>query len=72
MTKGEVEYAERQALNQFDEWIDSTGALSRGSGWYYEAQSIVKDAVNVGIMSALKISFRFEDGELMREEIKHD
>ena len=48
MTKGELEYAIRQALNQFDKWNNSTGALAKGSGWYYEAQSCIEDAVKIG------------------------
>ena len=48
MNKGELEYATRQALNNFDKWIDSTGALAKGSGWYYEAQGCIEDAVKIG------------------------
>lgn len=48
MTKGEVEYAIRKALNNFDEWNDCTGALSKGSGWYYEAQKCIEDSVRIG------------------------
>lgn len=48
MTKGEVEYAIRKALNNFDAWNDSTGALSKGSGWYSEAQGCIEDAVRIG------------------------
>jgi hypothetical protein len=48
MTKGELEYAIRQALNNFDKWIECTGALSKGTSWYYEAQGCIEDAVKIG------------------------
>ena len=48
MTKGELDYAIRQALNKFDDWNDSTGALAKGTSWYYEAQGCIEDAVRIG------------------------
>jgi hypothetical protein len=48
LTKGEVNFAIRQALNNFDEWIDCTGALPKGTSWYYEAQGCIEDAVKIG------------------------
>ncbi|WHH58462.1 hypothetical protein [Petroclostridium sp. X23] len=48
MTKGEVDYAIRQALNNFDKWNDCTGAITKGTCWYYEAQACIEDAVRIG------------------------
>lgn len=48
MTKGEVEYAIRQALNNLDKWNDVAGCFPRGTGYYYEMQAIVEDAVKIG------------------------
>jgi len=54
MTKGEIESAERRALNIFDEWNDCTGVAERNTGYYYELQGVVKDAVHCGIQEALR------------------
>jgi hypothetical protein len=48
MNKGEVDYAVRQALNNFDKWNDVTGFVMRGTGYYYELQSLIEDAVRIG------------------------
>jgi hypothetical protein len=48
VTQGELDYAIRQALNNFDRWNDTTGAVAKGSGWYYEMQSCIEDAVRIG------------------------
>jgi hypothetical protein len=48
VTKGELEYAIRQALNNLDKWNDTTGCFHKGTGYYYEMQSIVEDAVKIG------------------------
>jgi hypothetical protein len=48
MNKGELDYAIRQALNNFDKWIDSTGALGKGTSYYFEAQGCIEDAVRIG------------------------
>jgi hypothetical protein len=48
MNKGELEYATRQALNIFDKWIDCTGALHKGTSWYFECQGCIEDAVKIG------------------------
>jgi hypothetical protein len=46
--KGEFDYAIRQAFNVFDNWIDATGALPKGTSYYYEAQGCIEDAVKIG------------------------
>ena len=48
MTKGEVDYAIRQALNDFDEWNDVACVVVKGSGYYYELQAVIEDAVRIG------------------------
>lgn len=53
MTKGEVETAVRKAYNQLDIWNDVTGAVQPDSGYYYELQAVIEDAVHIGIQMAL-------------------
>ena len=48
MTSGELGYAVRQALNNFDKWNNVTSFVSRGDPYYYEIQGIIEDAVNIG------------------------
>lgn len=52
MTKGEVEYAERRALNLFDKWNDVTGFVPKFTSYYYELQGIITDAVHCGAQGA--------------------
>lgn len=54
MKKGQVESAERRALNIFDNWNDITGCFVKHSGYYYEMQSVIEDAVHCGIQEALQ------------------
>ncbi len=53
MKTGQVEKAERIALNQFDKWNDVTGFVQDDSGYYYELQAVIKDAVHIGIQMAV-------------------
>lgn len=48
MTKGEQDYAIRQALNNFDTWNDVTGCFTKGESYYYEMQGVIEDAVKIG------------------------
>ena len=48
MTKGELDYAIRQAFNHFDEWNHVTGFVPMGCGYYYEIQGIIEAAVKIG------------------------
>lgn len=52
-TKGEVDFAIRRALNKFDEWNDCTGVIPKFSGYYYEMQAVIEDAVHCGFQQAL-------------------
>ena len=67
MTKGEVQEAERLALNELDKWNDITGFVQKHTGYYYELQGIIEDAVHVGIQMALngKVD-RKKDGTIKR------
>ena len=53
MKRGEMDYAKRMALNSFDKWNDSTGFFEKGTSYYYEVQSVIEDAVKIGIKVAL-------------------
>jgi hypothetical protein len=55
MTKGEVSRAVRDALHRLNEWQDVTGAL-HGS-YESEVESIVEDAVHIGIRAALGLPY---------------
>jgi len=48
MTKGEVDYAIRLSLNNFDEWNDVTCQFTKGDSYYYEIQGVIEDAVRIG------------------------
>jgi hypothetical protein len=52
MNKGELEYAIRMALNNFDQWVDATGALAKGTSYYFECQGVIEDAVKIGSIVA--------------------
>lgn len=66
MTRGEVQQAERDALHRLDEWNKVTGTLV--GGYVGEVESLVLDAVHIGIRSALKLPFiGLEDKDLRKE-----
>lgn len=48
MNKGEIDFAIRQALNNFDKWNDIVGYVQKGTGYYYEIQVLIEDAVRIG------------------------
>ncbi len=52
MTTGELENAERRALNIIDKWNDVTGFVVKNTGYYYELQGIITDAVKCGAQAA--------------------
>ncbi len=66
MKLGEVRSAVRRALNLFDKWNDYVGLVRKHTGYYYELQSIIEDAVHCGIQQALN-DFKVLDSE---KEIK--
>lgn len=52
MTRGELQNAKRRALNIFDDWVNVTGVVGVGTGYYYELQSLIEDAVECGAQAA--------------------
>ena len=54
MKKGQVKSAIRRALNLFDKWNDVTGYVTKHTGYYYEMQAVIEDAVHCGIQEALQ------------------
>jgi hypothetical protein len=70
MQKGQVDKAERLALNAFDKWNDCTGLIPEASGYYYEAQACIIDAVHIGIQMALQGRVNFDgEGNVDKERI---
>ena len=69
MKLGIVKEAERIALNNLDKWNDVTGFVQKHTGYYYEIQAIIEDAVHIGIQMALKEKVLFdEEGNIKHEE----
>lgn len=52
MKAGEVKDAERKALNVLEKWNETTGVFDVGSGYWYEIQAVIEDAVHIGIQMA--------------------
>ncbi len=48
MKLGELDFAIRKALDNFDNWNDYTGVFYKGESYWYEIQSVVEDAVKIG------------------------
>jgi len=52
MKVGELKNAERRALNLLDKWLNVTGVVGINSGYYYELQGLMEDAVKCGAQAA--------------------
>lgn len=52
--------------DELDKWNDSTGVFPNDSGYYYEIQSVIEDAVHIGIQMAIYGNVEYEDGEVKR------
>jgi hypothetical protein len=52
MTQGELAGAVRRAFNLFDQWNDVTGFVTPNTGYYYELQGVIEDAVKCGAQAA--------------------
>lgn len=52
MTQGELDSAIRRALNLFDAWNDVSGLVAKHTGYYYELQAVIEDAVHCGVQAA--------------------
>lgn len=61
MKKGLVNEAERIALNQLDKWNDIAGFVKKHTGYYYEVQGLIEDAVHIGIQMALNEKVDFDE-----------
>lgn len=66
MNKGEVEYAERRALQLFDDWNEATGVFVPRAGYYFEVVACIEDAVHCGVQMALNKEINIKNGELVR------
>jgi hypothetical protein len=51
-TVGRLEYAKRYALNLFDKWNDVTDFPTKHTSYYYEIQSLIEDAAEIGFAVA--------------------
>lgn len=71
MNVGQVEYAERKAMELFDQWNDVTGVFRTGSSYYSEMVGCIEDAVHIGIQMALKGKVSIVDGRVVRGD-PHD
>lgn len=61
MTKGEVNKAVREALHRLDEWNETTGCLV--GSYQGEAESIVEEAVHIGIRAAMDLPYIGIEGD---------
>lgn len=52
MKVGELKNAEHRALNLLDNWLDVTVLVDINSGYYYELQGLMEDAVKCGVQAA--------------------
>lgn len=66
MNKGQVDYAERKAMELFDMWNDITGIFTPGTGYYGEIKACIIDAVHVGIQMAIHERVNIKDGNVIR------
>lgn len=55
MKQGELDNARRRALNLFDNWNNTTGFVEEHTGYYYELQGLIEDAVRCGVQAALGV-----------------
>lgn len=61
MERGLVQEAERIAFNQLDKWNDITGFIDKHTGYYYEIQGLIQDAVHIGIQMSLNKEVEFDE-----------
>jgi len=61
MTKGIIKDAERTALNVLDKWNNTANVVEPHTGYYYELQAVIEDAVHIGIQAALFGTVRLDD-----------
>jgi hypothetical protein len=56
--KGVLDDAERRALHIFERWNRVTGAVTEHTSWYFELQSVIRDAVHCGAQAAAGVRER--------------
>lgn len=61
MKRGLVQEAERIAFNELDKWNDITGFIDKHTGYYYEIQGLIQDAVHIGIQMSLNEKVEFDE-----------
>ena len=62
-------YVMDTAKNIFDAWNDVTGALVKGTSWYYELESVIEDIVKLSFGAG--VLYR-EEAEEKLKELKED
>ena len=66
MNEGQVDYAERKAMELFDEWNNCTGIFIPGTSYYAEIEACIIDAVHCGIQMTLFNKIQIEDGIVIK------
>ena len=66
MNNGQVKFAERKAMELFDQWNECVGMFVPGTGYYGEIEACIIDAVHCGIQMALYNKINIEDGSVIR------
>jgi len=59
-----LERAQRTNNRLFDAWNDSTGLFPKNTGYRYEIESLLEDAVQIGYEAALKIPHKPSDYDI--------
>ncbi len=78
MTRGELEFAKRKALEVFDKWVEVTGVVSKCDSYYYELCSVIEDAVDIGARVACDDTdiqvedYWNDDGEQRKSAVTQD
>jgi hypothetical protein len=50
-----AEYIERdKALEDFDKWIDETGAIPKGTSYYYECRACIEDVPSADVVEVVR------------------
>lgn len=50
-----AEYIEREkALNDFDEWIETTGTLPKGTSYYHECRACIEDVTAADVVEVIR------------------
>lgn len=50
-----AEFIERdKALEDFDKWIDETGAIPKGTSYYYECRACIEDVPSADVVEVVR------------------